>query len=117
MTMLVLLAAAAMAGASPDPGSRCPVAPGNPVASDHAINTKGTGVAGRAAGTELAIKTKGTGAQRTASTELAIKTKGTGAQRTASTELAIKTKGTGAQRSSAAGGAAAATDCNDTSAK
>ena len=56
--------------------------------TEMAIKTKGTG----AQRTELAIKTKGTGAQRT---ELAIKTKGTGAQRT---ELAIKTKGTGAQR-------------------
>jgi hypothetical protein len=100
MNMLVLFVAAVSAGTSPDVDSRCPVAPDNPAASDRAINTKGHPAA-----------------DQTARTELAIKTKGTSAQRTASTELAIKTKGTGAQRSSEADGAAVAVDCTGADAK
>lgn len=91
-------------------------------AADHAISTKGTGAAGRASGVELAIKTKGTSAQRTAaSVDHAINTKGTGTSGRAApgpggdcddgnevapaaasikpptTDMAIKCKGTGAQ--------------------
>ena len=109
MMIFLLSATLAMGHAAGALGSGPAVA--TPAACDHAINTKGTGTSGRAAGTELAIKTKGTGAQRTAGTEMAIKTKGTGAQRTA---LAIKTKGTGAQRAITAAGA---TDCDDADAK
>lgn len=53
-----------------------------------------------------------------ARTELAIKTKGTSAQRqTARTELAIKTKGTSAHREAAPATPGVPIDCKDTSVK
>jgi len=96
-TLIILWIAASLGApaANVQAPEQCPAAePSPPQACDHAINTKGTGVAGRC--------------DANARTAMAIKTKGTGAQRT---EMAIKTKGTGAQRSADAAGAEGAADC------
>lgn len=59
--------------------SGAPGGSAGPTIAAHAINTKGTGTTSGRASSKLAIKTKGTSAQRQASSEMAINTKGTGA--------------------------------------